>query len=326
MPNEQSPSEVATPPETADLGLLGSAPIETPRDPATGRFIPQEAPVETPVEVPVKPQHPQHILDAAAYFGLADDDVAELPTQKLSDMLWKMKLRQDENRKQAALQRTIQDGQVRPLPPEVPPVEGELGLGDLEADLDPRMANLLKKLAKENKELRQSQGQLVEQEQRRTARSNAEIFDDGFEALGAPYEKFFGKGSGLEMQPNDPFRKRRMAILGAANLSSEDSPKMMQKKIKAAALEMYGPAVEVAPANDYNAIPSANGNGKPKAPAVKPKFTEEEYREGALEVPTNRGGGELPPGEEKALRNLAAKMGVAPTYTGDQEIRAGLLK
>lgn len=248
----------------------------------------------------------------AAYFGLEQDDVKDMAPAKLSAMLWKMHRQQDAMRQQLLTERTIQDSQTKPLPPEPQPDPDDLRLSDETADaLTPEIAGYLRGLAKQNKELRDQVKDLVGREKRREAKTAQDIYDNAFSALGPEYDQFFGSQPASELQRGSPEMIRRINILGQAGVNLEaDSQQTVSRKVKAIASAIYGPLIDK---NKKPPLQDAGPYGEP-APSGKKtaqRITQEQWDDAGLQRPASRKVDDLPQGEERAQRNLAAKLGTA---------------
>lgn len=335
-----------------DLGLLNARPTP-PKDPNTGRFVSPTQPTETvrieeaPAEEPqVKPQHPQHLRDAAAYFGLDDSDLDAMTPQQANNLLWKLNNQNMKRWREEATQRTIQESQVRVHPAVEAPNHDDFsefqGI-DLGKDpetgeqyelrhLSPALLRLLKQTRA--KDLAKIEA-LEARENQRQQMSNTEILDDAFESLGADFEAVFGAGSGVVMNQADPNFKRRRAVIIESGITDKDPPRVKKQKIIAAAKEMFGGMAQkpkAEEANGYDKIPGAkpgktNGRVTAVAPTQRaPVIRDEDWDDAGLMPPSNRDVDDLPEGDEKAVRNLAHKLNTPTYHAEDAKIREGLLK
>ncbi len=275
----------------ADEATPEPAKDERPRN-ADGTFAPTE-PEAT------QPSHPSYLVEAAEEFGFSPEEILQLSTNQLSAQLFR--LQRQQNNLRVEMERNAAQPAPQAQTTATPPKD-DLGLGELAETIDERFVNVLRRLDKENKELRAGLTEVHETEKRRALVSNADIFDDAFESLGKEYEKHFGTGSGVEMQKADPSYKRRMAVLQQAGLAEHDTPRIKKRKIMATASELFGVAAPAPTKDEYDQIPAPVNGAK--------RITKEQWDSAGVARPTSREVTELPEGEEKAVANLAKKLGV----------------
>lgn len=329
QPSDASKIEVANLPNKADMGFFtdprnktqasSMATVEPPKpippkDPETGKFVKAEA---------VKERHAQEMLDIAAYFGLDEASVADLPPHKLSSLLLKMQQQHLQQAKQDNLARLFEASQARtaavePAKPKDEFAEFEgIDLGTDEAgqplsarDIHPGILRLLKaKLAPVASELSSIKSQ--------TKNQHDSAVDDSIAALEAT--DYYGDGDMIDFAQGTPERFRRQTLYTSAGILPTDSARQIASKIKKAdkILRTSSQAVPQANSSEYQAASS-------QAPSV-PVFTEEQFALGGLNAPTSRELEEIPNGEEKAIRALEEKMGTGRSKQ-HAEILAGMLK
>jgi hypothetical protein len=209
-----------------------------------GKFLPAEPAAVAP-PAPAAPKHPDYLVRPALEAGLSQADVDEMTTPALGRWVELFNKQQFQASKQEATQRTIEQamGRSNPPAPPVPPTEESLFDAELEKDLDPRLAKVLKKLAEENKELKALKGRQDQLDARETARQTQAVnrmIDDAFELLGPKYEKVFGKGDYHSLGAQSKEVKRRVACLQETGLDlNNTSPAKLRAKLQEAADTLY---------------------------------------------------------------------------------------
>ncbi len=214
-------------------------------------------------------------------------------------------------------QQTYQDLPANPAPP----------VDDINLEEDrwePELAKAIKLLNSDRKALKEEvaalKNQLGEVNQRtvqQAVRTNADMVDAAFEALGDGYERIIGKGAGRDMgREQEAEFKRRVAILNEAGIDvARQLPSMgqLRTKIKQAANLLF-PQAAAAASDPYaaaqrGAVPTPNG-----------KPTVDEWAAAGLARPTDRTVLEQP-GREAAIRAIAGKMRDSGSSGGEGNFR-----
>ncbi len=305
-------------------------PAESP-DPTTNPFYPDPAPApevperprnpdgtfakQAPDEpsAPPAPTHPSYLIEAAKEVGFTDNEITSTPSEQLNAQVYRIqkaaRIASEQARDQLArLRHEPQVAEkVAPAPPPEP--DDDLIFSQLEEEgYDKRLIGSIRKalkLSKQVEPLKSEIGEVTKRDQVRSVTSNTEKIEAAFEALGPTFHKYFGDVAASEM-PKDAIeiRRRRMILSEAGIDFTRDSVQAIKKKIKTAAEIAYGP-VAAKPADPYAGVVPKNGQAKSGK-----TYTEEEWQAAALAQPTSRVAEELPPGEERAIKNLAKKLGV----------------
>lgn len=311
---------VPTPPEDDPFNIEPPAPVQEaapkedrPRNP-DGTFAKQE---------PDAPTHPSYLIEAAKEAGFDDNEIASIPTDQLHAQVHRAQraARLAQQQEREAFARI--HGQERPQQPreQAPPPEPDdnLVIDELEKEgYDPRLMKTMRKLIARNKELetiKSEIGNVAHRERERSVTTNTEKIEAAFESLGPDFHVYFGDGAASEMANGSPeLRRRRMMLADAGINFDKDSVQAIKKKIKAAAEIAYGPVlnkkkpVEEVPDPYAGVVKSSKTNGQ--------RFTNEEWDAAAVARPTHRDNAELPLGDERAIRNLAKKMGKTADLSG----------
>jgi hypothetical protein len=270
------------------------------------------------------------MIAEAREMGFSDDDLADMPTAALYKTIQIAARQQRDHLREMAKAKTVMNAEVRNPEPKQEYDFGtnpETGQPITEAEIHPTLAMAIK----QNTELRKALQAKDQQDKQRNFWDVAETIDDIFENMGSKYEKILGKGTGVELnQAKDPGLKRRLAVLAEAGINVEGVSaaqiRRMSGKIKAAADLLYGPALEAAPPPPADPNPYSQPAKKNGAP---PPVSTDEWEEGAVAVPTSRPPVELPPGDERAVKNLEQKMNDLRAHgsrgrQSDAEIKRGL--
>jgi len=339
--SESSPQDESSAYDLGDTSIGSEGQPDAPvreRDPKTGRFLPLE-PTPEPTEAtstlqagaepaaasaqsaaPVpQSKHPSYLLQQAREFNLDDEEIEGMSTNVLGKVVHRLMREQLAFRAELDKERTLVHGQVRTPPPEAKPeeedfdidfgVDPETGRKMTAADFNPNLVHAFKSLTRqqraENKRLQEELSKRDQRDQQRDEVRAAAIYDSAFAALGPDYEPIFGKAAGRDMDPNSPEFRRRILVLTEAQADPrQHTVAQARARIKKAA-ELIAP-VKANP-NPYAEVPKKGEPAKPTN-GVKPRISEEEWNEGGLARPTARKVDDEPPGEAKAVRNLAAKM------------------
>ncbi len=265
----QSASNVPEPPPAHSL----------PRNP-DGTFAPRAT---------EPPQHSSRLIEMAHDFGLSDDEISSLPTPILEKAVHKLYKQQQELFRQHSIQATLQQPPSQPaqipdgsgVPGGTPePTPSDLGIN--EADYDPGLMGVIKKLQAEINTLKAAHQQ--------TAQLS---FNEQCDIAFAKHKAHVGEGTRSDLTDDSPFLARRVAILNMVKLMPQKGT--LQSRIDKAVETLYGtPAKPDAPA--------------PTAKSSAPRVTEEEWRGGSLQKPTHRKPSDEAPGVAKATRSVAAKL------------------
>lgn len=322
-----------------ELGLLGIKPSkeipvvtikeDRPRN-SDGTYAPRpEAAPEATVTSQAK--HPRHLYDAAIYFGYTEEDADGFSTGQLSKMLWKMNQVRNHEREQQALIRMVE-----PKPPvqsqQVQPPEASEDYLDLEGEIDPtlnpKLVKVLKDLLKEKNDLKKQLAAVSGTVQTATASAHTQLVDQAIASLGEAGKAIFGEGDFNDFAVDTPEHDLRKMLYIKSGLNGSGTKKQIDAAIKAAFTNIRqafgGQAGAAASTGGYEDVVQP-AKAQPKR--ITPKEADEWERDGPLPLPSRRESDELPDGDEKAVRNLAKKMGKQPAqYDEDKAIRETLLR
>lgn len=242
-----------------------------------------------------KQSHSTRLVEMARDFGMEEADIALMPAMALETVVHKLYKQQQELFRQHSIQATIQQppsSAAVPAPAGGPPGSPapESGLGINEADYDPGLMGVLKKLHQANAELRSELVSLKAAHQQSAQLTFNEQCDVAF----AKHESVMGKGNRSDLPDDSPFLARRMAILSLVKTLPQKGT--LQSRIDQAVQTLYGTQVAPAPT---------------PVPAPQPatgRVTEEQWRAGTLAKPTHRRPDDEAPGVEKAKKSVAAKL------------------
>lgn len=268
--------------------LPGGAPPEPTPEPsdrprnADGTFAP----------VAKSSVHPAWLTEQARDYGFSDQDMAEMDSNALGRACHVQKKRLDLIQREFATQRSLES---QPRQPE-PATQPEDDLPDL-SHVDETIASVLKRLVKENKELKGEVGGVKQGQQRLAQRTIADTLDSAFASLDEKYAKVLGKGPASDLDEAE--LQMRNFVIKKAGLDFNNLPSVpkIRSKLEAEASKLLG-AETTTSAGPY-AASQKNGKEPP---------TEEEWERGAVARPTQRGGAAEPPGEQKAIANLTRKL------------------
>lgn len=247
---------------------------EEPAPPARdekGRYLPK----------PKTYEHSASWRRRAEELGMSAGEIGALSPEDLKDEVLDRRWKQAIETRGQAPSETRQagsppEGQGRPAGQESDPAEITLD----EAQFDPALVSAFKKLADDNKSLRDRLAQVEQYAAGQQQMSLAARADRVF----AKYEDVLGKGRGHELDPNSDELARRKVILSVVD--SDKGPGTIEQKIERAYARIYG------------GKPQSKPEPEPKASG---RISREEWAEAGLARPTHRGNGQEPKGERKAV-------------------------
>jgi len=242
-------------------------------------------------------------------YGIPDAEINDMSPAELERSVFHMhrlaqNLRRDNDRQQIMQQATepkFDQNLIAREPgtetPRDPGVDEELGFDPTE--YDPHIVGALKRLAKENKELRGLVGQVVQREQ---FRQNVEVgnrIDKAFFSLGEAFKPYFGDLPMAQMTKADAEGHRRMAVLKVVEGMAKE-PGTLEQKISKAAKLLY-PTTAPEP-RQTRTEPPAQTNGT--------RISPEEWEAARVARPTHRGGAPEPKekGYDAAVKGVARAM------------------
>lgn len=304
---ETNDIQVTSPPSASlEAGLQpASPPVSNDEDDFFGEEVKPVKPADTkpaPVVPPVEKQTPKHssrTLREARDLGLDDNYAQSLSTDALEEVVYHL------NR------------QARHKPAEKPvaPVEEPIDWGTdgegkalTEKDYAPAVVRLVKQQHAKDKELNELKEEIKTTRQREAASQvdrNSAVIDSAFAALGAGYEKHFGKEPGSSLAADKPEMKKRIAILRAAGITlATVDPAKINGQVKEA-VELFGLSPEE----------------EPEVAAKKDR-----WNRGGLAIPTARDRKEVmgEDGAKKAVASLLRKKGFDTVATDDDEESASI--
>lgn len=292
-----------------DVGDRGETP---PIQPETSSDIPP-SPTGEPAP-PSAPTHPRWLLNMALDQGFSDDEIREIPTDQLGEMVHRIHAnvrRVSEQRQQAegVEQSRRPQQQFQQQPQREPTIEDEIDLGDPERDgFTPEMVSLLKKataipLARV-KQLEAQLAQLMQYQQNKEAEARFQLIDRVIEGFGPKYVKHFGKGNGQQVKAKDPqaFQKRIKLVKIAAAMTDEHGglePAMHEAKL-------------LFPIDQES--PQPQESDVPQAPAQTPQ---QAWNQGGIARPTQRQPVHEPPGRERAIKNVTRTLAAQGIGNGE---------
>lgn len=312
LPSEEAESLIAAyedEPITEAANLPSETPAATvasnaaerslpPRDEATGQFV----------KPPETFSHPRWLVDQASDLGYTQEDLDTTPTDQLGREISRLHKQLRQNTRQDDRAQTVETarGSVEPLPPE--PEKDELDFGGVKDDegspftekhLHPGIAAILKAQAKQLKDLKADLEAVKGYTQSKINEENltiAERIDNTFAKFNDPR---LGKGSVDQLKPNSTELMFRRAILAkASEMAGERSSKEAKLgKLEEAYKSLFG-----------SSPPKAEEPAAPSAPAGTSRITKEQWKNGAVNRPTQRKGAPEPRGVSKAEKAVAEKM------------------
>ena len=322
---------------------IGTPPVATPETPAAAPSPPEPVPVDERPRNPdgtfakSAPVHAPEVIRAARTFGFSDEEIAETPANSLYRQVIRLHQEREQAYRALATEQdltrrdaSVQSGAASTPLPAVTEVPDEDYIEQFanETGFDKRFAGLVKKLLAENKKLSETVGALSKREQIRDQVATSNVLDRAFGSLKG-YEKQLGKEAMENLVKDSPEAKRRIGLLRAAGINPANAGQIPEaqitKALSDAAALMLGPVTT----DPYVEAMKPGAPAKPAANGQPPqgRFTQKEWDDAGLAVPTSRGADDLPPGEEKAIRNLAKKLGqeaVVPTLV-NKDVYDGLL-
>ncbi len=266
----EDPIEPGTPPE--------ATPDERPRNP-DGTFAP----------VPKEPTKPTWLIEQAREYGFSDSDIAEMDTNALGRACQVQRKRLDTLQREFATQRSLESHPRQPEPAPIP----EDDLPDI-SHVDDTIAAVLRKQAKELRELRGEVGGVKQGQQRLAQRTIADTLDSAFSALDEKYLKLLGKGPASDLDEAELQMRNYLIRKAGIDFNNLPSIPKIKTKLEAEAAKLLG-AETATSAGPYSA-------------SQKESPSPEEWERGAVARPTQRGGAAEPPGEQKAINNLTRKL------------------
>lgn len=304
------------------------------------------APAQTIPPPPKDPWRPT-LERQARELGFTDEDITGLPNEALFRSINLVVRQNMEHAREMTRAKTIMDAEVRtpePVDDSYHPDWGtnpETGEAIRDEDVHPSVVRTIRDLGTRNKQLEKRLEEREKAESQRSFNETTDALDDIFEMIGPDFEEVFGKGSGADLlseDKNHPGFKRRLAILREANMNvNQMTPGAIRRaagKIKQIAEVLYGesslvqkrrkpaqqPTNPQKPAGIYSQTAVDPQTQRP------PVVTEEEWDEAGVAVPTSRPPVDLPKGDERAVRNLAARMDRQRVNgrQSDADIRKGL--
>lgn len=242
-----------------------------PKDPDTGRFV-------SPAKA-----HPALLVRQAKDLGISEEEIAEADTSDLRYLVREINAEKRQNDLILSLHG------IRPpaAPAEAAPAALDLGIN--EEVVEPSIAAALKKLAADNRDLRQQVERLSQHQQRQEQETGAQKMDRLFDKYGD--KVLFGDGPGSEMSEDSAELQRRVAVINIARGLQGNFEQNFRKVVSTL---FSGTKPEKPP--EKPGKPAKNGT------AVSP----EEWQEAALAVPTQRIGAQEPYGVERAKAAVRA--------------------
>ncbi len=264
---------------------------------------------------PTPRKHPPSLMRRAMKLGAKKEDIELTSTGDLSDWIEEQEIILDQQRDYAMRSGAVDkfNQAQRAAPVEAAPVKEPDDLEILEqyekdSQLDPKLANIFKKLIKENREAKEQVGALAKQADDRVVASAEERIDDCFATLPEKYQKLFGSGTLAECTPAE--RKRRgVAFIGASiDARNPPSPKILAKKLMAEADEVFSVPADEPETNGYEGLTAEKSAKKPNGTVLNGKRpTIQDYEDGVLAKATHRSSKE-PKTVKGAKRAVAEKM------------------
>lgn len=295
----------AAPPPNAEQTLISEYEFDdvpeaesVDESPATGEVAgePPPAAVTSPAAAATQlPKHGKRLIREALDLGLSDDQIRSMDTETLDETVYVLRKQAIAQFRDNSIQRAVQPDRNPPektAPPDPrsgissPSSGDDLGMSaEEEAEFDPRLMGLLKRLHRENRELKQVVQTINGREQQREQETNRQLCDRKFQER----QEVFGKGLGRELTGDSPEYLRRVAVLTLVD--RDNSQASLETKIDRAIEKLYGKQLR---------------NSAVEEPALTAQ--QEQWRNGGLARPTQRAGAPEPAGPKKAEKAVAAKM------------------
>ena len=257
------------------------APATPPRDPDTGRFVPQ------------KHTHSAYLTRMAQDMGLSHDEIDSRDSDSLGMLVYH--LQEHTRALHEQFRRETPPNTQPPYQPQqpaaaVPPPEEDLGLGE---EFDPRLTSAMKKILAENQKLAGEVAQLKQNmgtmAQRDSARHQLTINQRIDAFFSTKDQQTFGTGNVHSLQRDGIEFRRRSAVVNDAKLIEGDAESgALEAKLERALKELFPSSAPPAPT--------------PPEPGAK-RYTQEEWDKGGVAPPTHRQGSEAK-GPRKAIIEL----------------------
>lgn len=288
-----TPSPETAPPEEARAAQLAAeygddAPDEAAVTPVSSTSEPPAATPSADAGQPGGPlraedgkllprkHHSERMIAAARAVQIPDAEIARLSPEELREAVYEVQLL-----------RSVQPAQPAAQPGATP----EIDLGIREEDYDPGLIAAMKKLAGENAELKKrldtvaGQGEaLVRERQAQAQAREDDQYDEAFAELPAHVKRLVGEGNRHQFKPDSPEFKRRVKLYH----ESKQFQGTVKQKLLAAASLLYG--------DDDTPTPSSLTS------------YQQQWNSAGTHRPTRRSGADDPPGRDRAIRNLTARL------------------
>lgn len=262
---------IIDPTEVASASGPAAEGAETPppaiqRDPETGRFVKPEA-----------PKHSPSLLKQAKDLGVSEEDIAEMSGPELRAEVRVL-------REERLHQLRSEGHQARQDRPEPTPEPEDVIPADT---FDPSLEAILRRIVAENKEMKAQLAEVRSVQQTNIARTFTERCDQAF----AKHKDWLGDGTADDFDPDSPEMTRRQLVANYVREKLKTSKGTFESKIDKAVAAIRG------------------GTSKPTAEPTKTPEQDEfekDWREGALNRPTQRANSPEPNGRAKAIKAAEA--------------------
>jgi hypothetical protein len=281
---------------------------------ATGQAPPAAPSAATESATPAKPKHSPILVSRAKRFGFTEEEVNDLSPDELKELLRDTAVAALVDRAAPEPDVSVPSHAAAPEPAAAPPI-AEAPAGDdelvkaLKEDVDPAVADAIaafinKKLQGHGERL----GKVEEAtkyalsfvESKRAEESDNQI-DQGFSDLGAGFEKVFGAGNAQTLDRNSPAFKRRVAIVRELRANPPKDGNI-RKAIAELGKKHFGDLAAGAPSGAPS--PASDERPRKQPRASNGRFSEQDYQDATMAVPTSRLPAEEPAGREKAIKTV----------------------
>lgn len=274
----------------------------------------QKPPVSEPPKTPRR--HPQSMVRMALKYGATKESIEQSSTGDLAEWIEEQTIIRERDRDfnlaQSEVEKYMQVQRAAlaaPAPPQADPDAIDWGVDEngqpiTEQAVHPGIARVIKSQQKKIKELEGGLKTTVERERTRQQQTVIDAYDSAFDSI-ADHE-WYGEGSGTAMSPRDDAMVRRRAIIAAAQISENDSPQVIVRKIVKANSLLRGDKKQAAPKKEavsaYDAPSEDDAEVSPQPPKRK-NFTQEDFRRGTVGPVTQRNSK-----EPRSIKRAVAKV------------------
>lgn len=302
-------SEAKSAPDPYDIGDTShDAALDEVQEPAPRPRGPDGKFVSAPEDGPAAHKHSKQTLRLAKDLDLPQSEIDGNSPEVLDKLVYHLSRKQAELDREHSRQTLAQrSASTAPDPKPSAPVEEDLGFDT--SEYDENLIRFMRQMKKENQELKEQIGKLTGHLVEKEETTNAARIDRFFASRNN--DARYGAGAAQQMDVASQAFRRRMAVLNEARQLAGDkaTPDQIIAKLPEAERNIYGDSepqpsrqpvqrTEQAPAQRNGTGPVQHGRA---VSSFGNGFTPDEWNEGGLRRPTQRGHGPQEPGEAKAL-------------------------